>query len=159
MPQIIIDHDDALCPSCERYIGLAGECPYCDADSYKGGLIRKMRALTLLTSAFGVAMLCMSFAFRSIPALNISEITPGMNGRTVSVSGTVDGKAAAVGQDGRRSITINDKTGRIRIVLDDDADIGPSGKLKQGRRLVVTGRIRIGPEGRVYLAAVQGGVM
>ncbi len=156
MPQIILDENDSLCPSCERYIGFVTECPYCDADSYKGSLIVKMRVMTLLIAVAGSILLGLSALCHSIPILTVSGIGASANGRIVRLSGQIDGRVTASEADGNISFNIKDGTGRIKVIVDSTCAQMPAlggQKLKQGMRLSLVGRISLGDDGRARFLA------
>jgi len=110
--------DSAFCPSCERFIGPADTCPYCDADSARGSVHRILRLAALILGVGGLAFLYFAAISRELPVIQIGDITPMMNFAHVRVSGTVVRDAFV----GRRddavdyiSFTIDDGTGRIPV--------------------------------------------
>ena len=46
-----------LCPSCTRFIGLVGRCPYCDADTPHRRTLVLLRATALLLGIGGPLLL------------------------------------------------------------------------------------------------------
>ena len=126
--------NSAMCPSCERFIGPADVCPYCDADSAKPLMIRRLRYAALALALIGLAFLYLAARRRETPLIRIGDITPMMSFAGVRVAGTV-GNAAYVKRTGNAveylAFHINDGTG--------DLQVGASGDM--ARRLVEENRV------------------
>ena len=107
-----------FCPSCERFIGPAEVCPYCDADSARNPLLGTLRRGALLLAVVGLTFLFLSARPDVIPLIKISGITPMMNFAVVRVKGAVE-KDAHVGRTKGRvdavSFALNDGSGSIRV--------------------------------------------
>ena len=113
----------AFCPSCERFIGPVDVCPYCDADSARSPIFRFIRYGSVFLAFAGLAFLYLMASWTDIPAVRISEITPMMNFAVVRISGRVEREArVSKTKSGTEyvSFSVNDGTGRIRVVAYDD---------------------------------------
>ena len=105
-----------LCPSCDRYIGPAASCPYCNTAANTPPLMRAMRGVAILLATVGLVLLYVASKHREPPRITISEITPVMNFAHVRVVGTVPRKAYISRDRTHVSFTITDETGSLRVV-------------------------------------------
>lgn len=104
-----------LCPSCERFIGPAGKCPYCNADTRKTPMMVVVRFVAILLATVGLSLLYAAARHREPPIIQIENITPVMNFAHVRIVGSVP-KRAYVGKDGDYvSFSVDDGSGQIRI--------------------------------------------
>jgi hypothetical protein len=113
---------DALCPSCERYIGPADACPYCGTDSARNPALRWLRYGALALAVFGLLFLGLMSAGRKPDAVRAAEITPMMNFAFVRVVGVVEREAHVGSDEGEVdyvSFVLNDGTGRVRVAAYD----------------------------------------
>ena len=114
-----IQNRGAFCPSCERFIGPADVCPYCDADSAKPPIVRLLRLVALVLALAGLAFLYLAATSKELPMVRISEITPMMNFAQAQVAGSVQ-KSPYVGEKKGTvdyiSFPINDGSGELRVV-------------------------------------------
>jgi len=142
-------HQDAHCPACERYIGAADVCPYCDTDSSRPPVFRHLRAAVWVLATAGLAMLWVCAGRRVVPELLVADITPMMNFATVRVAGEVVGKPYTRRRGDRvvyASFSLRDTSGSVRVaaydrVAEDLAACGP-GSWK-GARVAVIGRLDV----------------
>jgi hypothetical protein len=147
----------AYCPSCERYIGPADVCPYCDADSAKNPALNVLKYGAVLLALTGLAFLYFMTTCRQLPVLKIAGITPMMNFAMVRVNGTVEKDAYVSGRKGRVesvSFTIDDGSGRLRMTAYGtvaqavvDGEKVPS----RGSKVDVTGSLNVAADGNVKL--------
>lgn len=149
--------DSAFCPSCERFIGPADTCPYCDADSARGSVHRMLRLAALVLGIGGLAFLYFAAVSRELPVIEIADITPMMNFAHVRISGTVE-RAAFVGRRDDKvdyiSFTIDDGTGRIPVAAYKDvAEIMAIRKVipKKGADVDVSGTLSVSANGVMRL--------
>jgi hypothetical protein len=82
----------SLCPGCERYIGAADVCPYCDADSSRAPIFRHLRTAAWVLAVAGLTGLWAAASRRDVPDLRVADITPMMNFATVRMTGEVTAK-------------------------------------------------------------------
>jgi hypothetical protein len=116
-----VTNRDALCPSCERFIGPADVCPYCGADSARRPLLRHLRWAALFLAIAGVAGLTAVAARREAPAVVIGEISPAMNFAYVRVAGKVVSEPRVLREGGEVdyvSLILSDGTGQLRVQAD-----------------------------------------
>jgi len=104
-----------LCPSCNRYIGPVGKCPYCNTDAGPPPLMRAMRLVALLLATAGLLLLYLTARHREPPLVRIADITPVMNFAQVRVAGTVSRKAYISRNRDSISFTVADDSGSIRV--------------------------------------------
>jgi hypothetical protein len=113
------DNRAAFCPSCERFIGPADVCPYCDADSARPPILRVLRWMAFVLAVGGLVFLYAAAKAREVSVVEISHITPMMNFAQVQIAGTVQ-KDAYVGRTNGVvdyvSFIINDGSGELRVV-------------------------------------------
>jgi hypothetical protein len=105
-----------LCPSCNRYIGPAGCCPYCTATATASPMLKAIRVTAVLLATAGLLLLYVASRHSDPPLVGISEITPVMNFAHVRVSGTVTKRAYVSKDRGYVGFTIDDGSGRLRVV-------------------------------------------
>ena len=107
-----------LCPSCERFIGPADNCPYCGEASAKSPFVRRLRYAAVALSVLGLASLFLMAAHRDLPVLQVDSITPTMNFAYVRLIGTVTRDPYVIQRNGDldyMSFLLDDGTGRIRV--------------------------------------------
>ena len=113
----------AFCPSCERFIGPAAVCPYCDADSAKSPVMAALRPASLILALAGLGALHVFAVGREIPAVRLGDVTPMMNFACVRVAGTVQRTTRVFGTkdapDGL-SFLVSDGSGDVRVTADRD---------------------------------------
>lgn len=147
----------AFCPGCERFIGPADTCPYCECDSARKPLLRILRAGAVILALAGLAVLHVMATHGEAPLIRISEITPMMNFGWVRIQGVVEKDVAVSRRKGRVdsvSYTVEDGTGSIRVVaygmaaqaLVDHRRL-PGGKT----RVDLTGNLNVSADGNTKL--------
>lgn len=146
-----------VCPACERYIGDATVCPYCDADTKQGPRLRRFRILAVLMLLIGATgMLLVDDT--APPALTpVGSIGPDFGRRYARVTGRVVRQPYIVEHDDQvtyLSFVLEDDTGRIRIQVDESvaqalkaADTLPW----EGSVLNAQGWLKLSPDGKVKL--------
>ncbi|MGQ9661723.1 MAG: OB-fold nucleic acid binding domain-containing protein [Kiritimatiellia bacterium] len=110
---------DALCPSCERFIGPVEVCPYCGCDSARGSVYRWLRRVALALACGGVGLLLIVARRSEVPTLSIGSITPRMNFASVCIRGRIVRNpyvSLRSGQPSYLSFVVNDGTGELRVV-------------------------------------------
>jgi hypothetical protein len=116
------DNRAAFCPSCERFIGPADVCPYCDADSARPPILRVLRWMAFVLAVGGLIFLYAAARAKEVSVVTISHITPMMNFAQVQIAGTVQ-KDAYVGRTNGAvdyvSFIVNDGSGELRVVAYD----------------------------------------
>ena len=146
----------ALCPSCERFIGPVDVCPFCEADSARRPLLRRLcravpaAAIALLAILYGVAVR------RDPHAVAIRGIRPTMNFAVVKLSGVVAAAPRVRESRGQTSLMfrLDDGTGRILVVLDPAAAqqlVRQNRVIRRGDRLVAEGVLRCQASGAPLL--------
>lgn len=148
---------DAFCPACERYIGPADECPYCETDSRRGAEWQRLRQVALLLAVAGLACLFLAAARREPTGVRIAGITPMMNFAAVKVSGTVERDArVSTGSegDGYVSFVVQDGTGKLRVTAYDAVarELEAGGRIpRRGARVEAAGYLNVSADGNVRL--------
>ena len=147
----------AFCPSCERFIGPADVCPYCDADSSRPPLLRFMRGLALALALAGVAAMLLLARSADIPTMRAGEITPTMNFAFVRVAGTVARQPyLARGRENVDyvSFLVDDGTGEIRVAANGRSAremVARAMVPRKGDSVDLAGTVNVGPDGKVKL--------
>jgi hypothetical protein len=109
----------AFCPSCERFIGPADVCPYCDADSARPPILRFLRRTALVLAIAGLGLFYLAAVAKEVPVTRISSITPMMNFARVQVAGAVREDAYVRERTGvvdSVSFVLDDGSGELRVV-------------------------------------------
>jgi hypothetical protein len=147
----------AFCPSCERFIGTAGVCPFCDADAARHPALRVLKGASLLLGVAGLACLYMMAAGRDVPVVRIGSVTPMMNFAYARVRGTVDREPYVSRHDGRPdylSFFVDDGSGRLRVTAYRRVAGRLAGRDRvplRGAVVDVAGSLRVGADGHVRL--------
>ncbi|MBL7076450.1 MAG: OB-fold nucleic acid binding domain-containing protein [Kiritimatiellae bacterium] len=140
----------AVCPSCNRYIGPAGRCPYCHSDAPKPAMLRILRIGSVVLAVAGLVLLYLAVTHRELPVQNIGEITPLMNYAYVRVVGEVP-RSCFVGEEepvDYVSFMVKDATGSIRVKAQGEVALKlfETGRLPQrGARVDVAGSLNVAP--------------
>ena len=151
------DRTPAACPSCERYIGPVGRCPYCGSDANRPRAMRALRAAALTLAGVGLLFLYLMVTHREVPLVKIGNITPVMNYATVRVAGTVARTPYISRRDGKidyLSFQLDDRTGSVRVSAEGEtADaLHSDGRTPgRGQHLEITGRLNVRADGRCRL--------
>ena len=147
------------CPSCERFIGPASICPYCDADAVPVPGLRFLRVTAMLLALAGTALLLVAGRHRDLPRIYVADITSSMNFAAVRVSGRVSRAPYVKREDGvitYASFLLDDGSGVIRVQLRQPlvAALAHNDELPSaGARLNVSGRLDVRAHGEARLAA------
>jgi len=113
-----IETTAAVCPSCNRYIGPAGRCPYCHADAPRPLMLRILRIGSVVLAVAGLVLLYLAVTHRELPVQKIGEITPLMNYAYVRIVGTVPRDCYVGDEEGvvdYVSFVVKDDTGSMRV--------------------------------------------
>ncbi len=138
-----------LCPACTRFIGPAGECPYCGQDAAPSRALRGLRLAALVLAVAGLAALVLMAQRRELPLVAIGSITPTMNHAYVRVVGNVVRAPYTVKRHGRLeycSFLLDDGTGTLRVQTYRDAarQLAAADALpRRGARVAVTGALHV----------------
>jgi len=153
----------AVCPSCERFIGPVGMCPYCGSDSARPRSLKILQTAAVVLAGVGLLFLYVMARYREVPLVQIGDITPLMNYATVRVAGTVDRKPYVSKRKGKVdyvSFLVDDGTGALRVSADREVarmlvarDLLP----QRGQRVDVTGRLSVTADGRQKLRIQSAG--
>jgi len=153
----LVRNRGAFCPSCERFIGPADTCPYCDADSAKRPVLRVLRYSALLLGMTGLAFLYLAVTHKELPVIRVGNITPMMNFAYVRVKGTVEKDAYIAKEKGEvqcLSFSLDDGSGQLRVAAYGNVarclvekDMVPKG----GTLVYVAGSLNVSANGRVKL--------
>ena len=144
---------EALCPSCERFIGPADLCPYCGADSARRPLLRHLRRAALVLAVVGVGGLLATAIRSEPPAIKIREISPRMNFGYVRVAGKVMSEPKVFREGGdvnAISVTIGDGTGQLRLQADGPVALALAkapGIPGKGTRVEAAGTLSVSSQG------------
>lgn len=154
-------HNAAVCPSCERFIGPADVCPYCEADANKPPIIRRLRWAALFLALIGLTFLYGMARQREVPLIRIGDITPMMNFGAVRVAGTVKNNAYTK-KKGEAvdffSFYLHDGTGELQIMVSREVARGliADGHVPQrGERVELAGTLSVSGDGKARLRALR----
>lgn len=124
---------EAFCPSCERFIGPAEECPYCNADAAVNPMLKLLRRGSVVLALAGLAGLYVMAVSRRPASIRAIDISPRMNYAHAIASGTVVANSRVregSGQSAYVSFMVDDGTGRIRVFATGN---GARELIEQGR--------------------------
>jgi len=151
----------AVCPSCERFIGPADVCPYCEADSDKPPIIRRLRVAALLLAVVGLVFLYLMARNSDLPAVRIADMTPMMNFASVRINGTVESKVY-IKRKGEEidylSFYVNDGTGELQVQVSRETarELAATDRIpEKGDRVAVAGTLNVSGEGKIRLRALR----
>ena len=146
-------NDNSFCPSCERFIGPADVCPYCEADSARPPILRRLRLASLLLATIGLACLYFMSKAKEVPDMRVAEVTPMMNFATARFAGTV-ARPPYVRKQGEKAdyvaLSLDDGTGEVRVMLSGTvaAAFVERGRLPaRGDGIEVTGTLNVWGDG------------
>jgi len=117
MPGRLELNRDACCPACSRFIGPADVCPYCDTDSARRPVWRRLRWIAIGMAVVGLVVLMIVATHRRLPLVAAKNMIPTMNYAMVRVQGVV-ASAPASRRGGSTSFTLRDDTGRWTVYVD-----------------------------------------
>ncbi len=141
MPGRLEPNRDACCPACSRFIGPADVCPYCDTDSARLPVWRRLRWIAIIMAVAGLAVLMVVVTHRELPRVTAKAMRPTMNYAMVRVQGKV-ASAPASRRGGSTSFTLQDATGRWTVYA--DPRVWPTaGAPVKGDVVEVAGGVRI----------------
>ena len=145
--------DGSICPSCERFIGPASTCPYCEADSAQPPVWRILRYSALFLSLVGLVFLYLMARFREIPVIRIVDVNPMMNFGQVRVVGEV-ARNPFVSKDKADpdyvSFLVDDGSGQLRVAAYREVarDLLASNAVpRKGTTVDVTGSLNVAADG------------
>lgn len=147
----------AYCPSCERFIGPADTCPYCDADSARPRSLRWLRWSALGFGVIGVAVLVVTARWREVPHVRPGGLKRTMQFAKVRMTGTVERNAFVGEKSGQvdyMAFTIVDGTQSVRVAAYDEtavAMVRARQVPKAGERVTAEGSIVTGRDGRMRM--------
>jgi len=147
----------AFCPSCERFIGPAEVCPYCDCDSAKNPMFRCLKYGAVVLAVAGLILLYLMARHSEVPEIKIAGITPMMNFGLVRIKGLVEKDAGSWKKKGQAesvSFLVDDGSGQIRVVA-----YGPVARALIARSLLpkrlaaveITGSLNVSADGNSRL--------
>lgn len=146
-----------LCPSCNRFIGPVGTCPFCDADARRPLSLRVLRGACVLLAVAGATFLLLMVRNRDLPLVTAAEITPVMNFACVRVAGVVEREPYVSRRGGRvdyLSFLVNDGSGCVRVAAYGETArrlIDADGLPQKGASVDVSGSLRAGANGKIRL--------
>lgn len=137
----------AVCPACERFIGPADSCPYCDADSGRSLWVRRLCRTIPVVAVALLAALHAAAVQRPLPVVRVAAIQPTMNFGSVRVEGVIAREPRWIGNASRRelSLRVDDGTGELRAILDEYASLAllrEERVPKKGQRLDLEGTLQ-----------------
>lgn len=115
----------AVCPSCERYIGSVARCPYCEGESAGTPSLRALRRAILPLATLALLALLASARLRLPPRVSTCSFAPSMNFATVRVCGRVLGRVKHWRQERGDSLAFQlaDSNGVLRVAVDSAASM------------------------------------
>ena len=107
-----------FCPVCERFIGPADTCPYCQEESAKSPVLKALRLASLILGVGGLLLLFYTSTHKEIPVVPIDTIKPTMNFAYIRIRGRVVRKPFVSHKKGLAdyvSFLVDDGTGQLRV--------------------------------------------
>ncbi len=148
----------ALCPACERFIGPADVCPYCDTESVGRPVLRYLRYAAVLLSIVGLGFLHQMAIRREPDTIKVCDIAPTMNFAMIRIIGTVERDAYidrnVEGEATYLSFSLHDGSGALRVVAYRDvADDCVDGNMVPRRGMVaeVVGSLSVSAGGKTRM--------
>ena len=152
-----MNRNSSDCPSCERFIGTAELCPYCDTDAPRPIIYQRLKLASLLLAVIGLGILYLISFLNELPLTKIGSITPMMDHALVRIAGTVKRKPYVSENGGKPdylSILVSDGSGSIRAAAyDSKAQELLSGNQlpHQGSKVELTGTLAISAKGDIRM--------
>lgn len=156
---------DAYCPSCERFIGPADACPYCDAESAQPRAMRWLRWGAVILGVAGVAVLLLTARYRETPQVELGGVKRTMQFARVRMAGTVERNAFVGEKNGQVdyiSFTLADGTQSVRVAAYDEVAVAlvrARQVPKAGERVRAEGSLVTGRDGRLRLRLDDAGAI
>ena len=152
---------DAFCPTCERFIGPLGTCPYCDSPAPKPFSIRFLRFASLALAVIGTGLLYLAARQGRTPVVEIAAVTPVMNSAYIRITGVV----AAIPKTGLAgnpyvSFPISDGSNRLTVLAFSRCArelIGSTNVPQRGATVEVAGTVNISRPGERRLIVESSG--
>lgn len=139
---------DSLCPSCERFIGPAPVCPYCDCDARRAPVLRLLKITALTLSVGGLLILWAAAALSEPRRVDLNDLSPLMNRARVRCQGWVTREAYVSQENGVTnylSFPLGNGTNTLRVYAEGPVARALSGAGRapaKGQHLRVDGLLR-----------------
>lgn len=109
------------CPACDRFIGPAATCPFCDVDIPQSRSLQFTKTAAWLLALVGTLMLWVAATHYNPEHITIKDISPAMNFANINIQGTITKPPRVARNQKSLSFTLSDPSGEIRIVCLDQA--------------------------------------
>lgn len=136
----------ATCPSCGRFVGPLGKCPYCGADIKKRVPLRYLKLACLILAILGVVILVFVASGAATPTTKIGNIGATMNYAYVRLEGTVTRGPLYDADAQSLRFYVADDTGEIQAgaFREVTQDLVAAGKIPTvGDRVILEGTLRV----------------
>lgn len=106
--------DDIYCPSCGRFVGPVGKCPYCGAKIHRRMSLVLIRWAAIFLATVGLFLLYLMAKHRDVPVVMLGNVQPTMNFGQIRVVGQAvsDGRFF---KNGSMGFTVSDGTGSMMV--------------------------------------------
>lgn len=156
-----VTQSSAVCPSCERFIGPADVCPYCEAEADKPAIVRRLRVAALLLAVVGLTFLYLMARNADTPVVRIGDVTPMMNFAGVRIAGTIKNNVY-IKRQGEEidylSFYVDDGTGELQVQVSRETarELAAGNRLpEKGDRVDVAGTLNVSGEGKIRLRTLR----
>jgi DNA/RNA endonuclease YhcR with UshA esterase domain len=115
----------AYCPSCGKYVGAYGVCPYCQASMSTRVSLKLLKVIAVFGGIFGLLLLWIGIHYKEIPRVMIQSIDLQYNMAVIRLEGIVT------------SVKLDEPKNSFRLTLDDgtgQVTVFSPGKLNQFRK-------------------------
>lgn len=141
------------CPSCGRFVGPKGVCPYCGVRIGKRISLQLTKILSIVGAFVGLGVLYTLSFISEIPSVPIEKISPAMNFATVRITGVA--ARDSYRREGYLAFSLSDGTGEIWIrgyreidtipVYGDTVEVIGSIQVREERASLIIQRLWVGP--------------
>ncbi|HEY89788.1 MAG TPA: hypothetical protein G4N98_08690 [Thermoflexia bacterium] len=106
---------DALCPSCGRFVGPYATCPYCGTHLQGRLPLRVVKIAAILLATVGLVALWWAARQLEIPLLTVAEAQGTMNMAYVRLQGHISRSLSYDPEGGYLGFWVDDGTGEVRV--------------------------------------------
>lgn len=143
------DHASGHCPSCGRFIGPQGRCPYCGAEVRQRVAVRALKIASLGLASLGLAVLLWAATHSQAPAAAIGSLAGTMNWAYIRIEGQATRQPVYDAEDGSLQFWVGDGTGELMVLAyrAEAAELLSGGRIPvMGDRVAAEGTLRVRDE-------------